>query len=59
MEPEVKNINVEYVSDIQYKLICMLHGSFQGEQVNMDKFLINVLKHMEDGSSIMMRRLRS
>ena len=56
---EVKNVNIEYVSEIQYKLLYALHASFQNEQINMDKFLIFVLKNMEDGSSIMMRKLRS
>jgi len=56
---EVKNINIEYTSEMQYKLLYALHASFQDESINLDKFLIFVLKNMEDGSSILMRKLRS
>lgn len=54
-----KKITFEFENELQQKTMIALFESFQEKSINMDKFLIWVLKNYDVGTSIFLRMLNN
>ncbi len=50
-------LTIKYKSKTQYELLLAMAQSFEDDSINMDKFLMWLIKQ-DSGDSIMMRQLK-